>query len=551
MTDPTSYDSHTNANQHAPETVPADDVYRSSVQPSASEAAQGRTTSAVVARGTLVLSLLSRQAAAARAEAQCAELRILLGEAQAGESSRLQRWLRIHAAEYTGAEYEYPAVEYPAVEYPTDCSPGYLPADAWPLSEGPLRCDSASSMGSGPRLRDNADGSVDELLRAAVPTGGRLPGGLNDWQSLLAPARARLHEQAERLRTGSVQARDRQVEEEKWAGERVGGTDGGASSHIEKKQVIKEQQLQHQQRMRAWRGRGALLSMLAHGVLLLLLAWMTLRPPQPPASLALQANPVEWLPQALEVSQPMELSSPEQPAEDSATQEAFDVSQSLSQVSSDVGSTLTELAAPLASGLPSQSLLSAHSGALKLIQSSTTFFGAAASGNCFCYVIDGSGSMRNGPWEAARFELLKSLASLTEKQRFYIIFFNRELSAIPLPGEKDPAPAALYATRENLAHTRRWLDTLRIGIGAPPNDALAMAIDKEPDAIYLLTDGVTSVDVAGFLRERNRISDFIAGEQVRVPVHTIAFYSLDGQAMLKQLAAENAGHFIYVPDPRR
>mgnify|MGYP003381707742 CR=1 FL=1 len=36
------------------------------------------------------------------------------------------------------------------------------------------------------------------------------------------------------------------------------------------------------------------------------------------------------------------------------------------------------------------------------------------------------------------------------RDSFYIIFFNRELSAIPLPGEQTPAPAALYATPDNM-----------------------------------------------------------------------------------------------------
>ena len=92
---------------------------------------------------------------------------------------------------------------------------------------------------------------------------------------------------------------------------------------------------------------------------------------------------------------------------------------------------------------------------------------------------------------------------------------------------------------------------MRIDRGAPPTDALRFAIEKEPDAIYLLTDGVTKVDVAKFLREENRVRDLINGEQVRVPIHTIAFYSLDGQQLLKQIAAENKGQFIYVPDPRK
>ena len=61
---------------------------------------------------------------------------------------------------------------------------------------------------------------------------------------------------------------------------------------------------------------------------------------------------------------------------------------------------------------------------------------------------------------------------------------------------------------------------------------------------------MTSVkDVAESVRASNTISDLILGEQIRVPIHAIAYYSLKGQALLKQIAAENKGQFIYVPDP--
>ncbi|GIW99612.1 MAG: hypothetical protein KatS3mg111_2945 [Pirellulaceae bacterium] len=109
----------------------------------------------------------------------------------------------------------------------------------------------------------------------------------------------------------------------------------------------------------------------------------------------------------------------------------------------------------------------------------------------------------------------------------------------------------LYATEENVKHAQRWLQTLEVDVGAPPIKALELAISLEPDAIYLLTDGVTTVDVAGYLREVNRVHDLIYGEQVKVPIHTIAFYSMDGQALLRRIAQENNGQFVYVPDPRR
>jgi len=196
--------------------------------------------------------------------------------------------------------------------------------------------------------------------------------------------------------------------------------------------------------------------------------------------------------------------------------------------------------------------VAASSGRPNPANSNASFFGAAASGNCFCYVIDGSESMRGGPWEAAKGELLRSLSTMKESHRFYIIFFNQKLHAITMPGEREPATSPLYATSENLKHALNWIESLRIDRGAPPNAALLHAIEIEPDAIYLLADGATKIDVPEFLRTKNRTSDFISGEQVRVPIHAIAFYSPEsGQKLMKQVAAENKGQFIYVPDPRK
>lgn len=249
--------------------------------------------------------------------------------------------------------------------------------------------------------------------------------------------------------------------------------------------------------------------------------------------------------------QPTELPRPEEQFEPNLASVDFEVTESFVDINSSVSLAVAEVAPRSSATLSSDALAVTASATSSLLHPSSSFFGAAANGNCFCYVIDGSGSMRNGPWESAKYELLHSLSALSPKQRFYIIFYNRELSALPLPGEQTPAPSALYANPANLDHTRRWLDSLKIGIGGPPNDALDLAIAKEPDAIYLLTDGVTSVDVAQHLQKTNRVNDLIMGEQIRVAIHTIAFYSLDGQALLQQIAQENRGQFIYVPDPRK
>lgn len=159
--------------------------------------------------------------------------------------------------------------------------------------------------------------------------------------------------------------------------------------------------------------------------------------------------------------------------------------------------------------------------------------------------------MRGTAWQSAKDELLRSLTTLSQRQRFLIVFFSKEFAAIPEPGERTAALHGLLATPDNVDHARRWIETIQLDRGGPPNDALAWAIDREPDAIYLLTDGVTKTDVCGFLREKNRINDFLSGPRVRVPIHAIAYHSLDGQQLLRQIAEENEGQFHYVPAGKR
>ncbi len=319
-------------------------------------------------------------------------------------------------------------------------------------------------------------------------------------------------------------------------------------------QQQQEEQKQHHREVALFSGLGGVISsLLAHVLLLVILAWVTLKLPPPPAGMAFESSSVDVAEETFELTQPLEVDVADEvtepvpaatPALDAASEMA-ELGPMISENATDFVSTMGSLANSAAAA---QSAVTAATSAMN---ASASFFGAAAGGNSFCYVIDGSASMRGGPWQAAKLELLKSLASLKPTQRFYIIFFNRNLEAITLPGESDPASYPLYATPDNLQHAQRWVDSLTIGVGAPPNKALVLAISKEPDAIYLLTDGVTTVDVAAFLRTENRVTDLIHGEQVLVPIHAIAFYSLEGQELLRNIARENQGQFVYVPDPSK
>ncbi len=516
-------------------------------------------TSQALAQGSELLRVLSQKAAAARAEAECSELRMLLSEARNGDPQRLQHWLD----QYAGTTTHLPTPHLPTPHH------AISPVPRQPATE----LDSRNPELDSPRPEPAES-------RAAI----------SSWNDLLPGARRRLAMRAEHLRSGvaiseadlwlTSEAKPRQdtvrtisPAPHSVMPNRAVATAGSAAadptrpqhapvpqkkkseqaelvkkSSPEQRESLKEKDAKH---LLFSRMGGVSASIIAHLLLLLLLALITVKMAPPPASLALTNSTPDVVTQTLEISEPLEIVAPESSLEPSQPSEAFDISESLAEGTTSISDALGDMAQAVSVGLPNSAMLAAGSGQSGPMNTNASFFGAAASGNCFCYVIDGSGSMRNGPWDAAKIELLKSLASLKQKQRFYIVFFNRELSAIPMPGEREPAPRALYATAENLEHARRWIDTLKIGIGAPPNAALELAIAKEPDAIYLLTDGVTKADVPQFLREKNRVSDLIFGEQVRVPIHPIAFYSLDGQQLLKQIATENSGQFIYVPDPRK
>lgn len=180
---------------------------------------------------------------------------------------------------------------------------------------------------------------------------------------------------------------------------------------------------------------------------------------------------------------------------------------------------------------------------------SAQFFGVQATGNTFCYVVDNSASMkRDSAFEAAKSELIRSLSTMKPKQRYYIFFFGEEVQRMVLNGNQ-PEEFPVYATPENIQKTLSWVSRVKIQGGAPPNDALEAAIEMDPDGIFLLFDGDTSVDVAANLRKTNRTQDIISGETPRVSIHTIGFYTQEFEPLMKRIANENRGTYRFVPKP--
>jgi len=522
----------------------------------------------LLASGELLLRQLSQEALAARAEAKKAELERLLERAHSGDCGPLITWLTAHEHEVANRPQASCQQAPPPVQTVRHTSGDKRERDSIRGEEVPTggqdtnACQPLTSwepirVAARRRLaaRDRSAASADRALPIQRTHRGEKP-------VIRAP---HLSRQDSRTITTSPPAKPtRKVRETPANPNRSGATQAASkksratANHrvaprptSNKRTGSPQSTSQPASKQVHSRLRGMIASALAHLLLLVALGLITLRAPQEPAGLSLSSSQTSAAEETFELSQPIDVETPIQQQTIQDYQPQMDFAEEV--LRNAAAAEAFAPTAPTADRLTDALADAAQATHATAASSQASFFGAASGGNCFCYVIDFSGSMRGGPWEAARSELLKSLSSLSPKQRFYIILFHQELLSIPTPGSQDAAPFPLYATPDNLQHAKRWLLSLQVGrSGREPSEAITEAISKEPDAIYLLTDGVTAVkDVPERIRIANRTQDSIFGEQILTTIHTIAYYSLEGRQLLQQIAAENQGQFIYVPDPSK
>lgn len=174
------------------------------------------------------------------------------------------------------------------------------------------------------------------------------------------------------------------------------------------------------------------------------------------------------------------------------------------------------------------------------------FFGAKASGRKFVFVVDCSLSMLDdGRWLAAANELCSAIERLNDDQLFYVILFD---GGVHRMFNHDERESALFpATAENKQRFRQWLTTARLGPDTFPFLAVRNAWALRPDAIYLLSDGDFKDSTQAFLRKFNRPYDHFGNPQHVVAVHTIAFHKRTGEPVMRRIAAENAGRYLFIP----
>lgn len=171
-------------------------------------------------------------------------------------------------------------------------------------------------------------------------------------------------------------------------------------------------------------------------------------------------------------------------------------------------------------------------------QGTTNFFGIADDGSNFVYVVDRSGSMHGPKLEQLKEELVSSIYKLKRSHRFFVIFYDD--TELPMPG------GMAEADDGSKKRARNWIADVPNGGGTVPAEALRMAIEMKPDAIFFMTDGIIPPDTPEVVRQAN--------PRKNVRIHTVGFGSMADAPVLQTIAEENNGVFRHVEvkgDPLR
>ena len=174
----------------------------------------------------------------------------------------------------------------------------------------------------------------------------------------------------------------------------------------------------------------------------------------------------------------------------------------------------------------------------------TSFFGIESKGDRFVYVVDCSGSMsEEDRYQRAIYELHRSLGKLNEDQEFLVAIYNDRI--FPMLGTSLTEAKLIKATVENRAKVIQWMRTQVPSGFTLPARAMYGALQVQPDAIFLLSDGELGDDTVGMLQNTN-LGSKSAGAP-KIPINTITLGSTGaGLPTMQTIAEENEGEFIWV-----
>jgi len=176
-----------------------------------------------------------------------------------------------------------------------------------------------------------------------------------------------------------------------------------------------------------------------------------------------------------------------------------------------------------------------------------SFFGIKSSGQNFVYVLDVSGSMKNGRFERAAAELLKSVDQLNEQQNFYVLLFNSKTTQLFNKSGLVPAPVA--CTEENKERLAQWLTQSSPDGGTDPRDALRIALKMKPSAIFMLSDGkfdsVSKRAMSGLTSTESTAFSIVAADENSTPIHSVALENLDSRENMQRISNITKGKYRF------
>jgi len=310
---------------------------------------------------------------------------------------------------------------------------------------------------------------------------------------------------------------------------------------------------------RRFRPASFLVSTMAHVVVLILLGIATLATKQPKDQLAFTSSVAESSEETMETFA-IESNEPMEETEPVPTESAYEISDvgtiAVTEVSMDLP---PAPAPPTTADFLNSSSSSLSSSAMKSLKSDSKmksqFCGVDGGGSHFVYLVDSSGSMRDG-FQSARTELLASIDQLKPDQRFYVVFFDEDPDYMRISDSNADESGSVMATPENKQRLRKWAMTVEMNRGKAPYDILPFALTLRPDVIFLLSDGEFPVKIEEILQVQNRQENLFGESGPISIVHTIRYHGIEGETGRKaedtmiKIAKENGGQYRHVPKPK-
>jgi hypothetical protein len=167
----------------------------------------------------------------------------------------------------------------------------------------------------------------------------------------------------------------------------------------------------------------------------------------------------------------------------------------------------------------------------------TSFFGIASQGSRFCYIVDRSGSMMGDRLNAAKAELISSLKKLPDFVKFYVLFYNDDVTQ---PSTQQGWNTARRSTIKRISNE---IKSIKASLGTKPLPAFenAFALSPPPDIVFFLTDG----KISGLSVEALRS---IMPTNKTIVINTIAFGNETSKTLLQDIANDTGGQYTFVPE---